>query len=137
MKLRITPEAVRLRLRRGDVDTLLETGFVEKRIQTGPAATDCLSYRLQVGAQVQEAQLVHEASTLSVGIPLVAAREWAESEAVGLYFQTPWGVRLMIEKDFGCLERQPAESEIGTFPRPSKSRTPATPLNSAPAQSRG
>ena len=118
MKLRLVPDAVRLRLRRGDLTELLATGAVECSVQVGVLPAARLSYRLELSDEIAAGELHPFSGGLCVRIPRPDAMVWSAGDEAGLCYQTPWGVRLLIEKDFACLELRPGESNYDTFNRP-------------------
>jgi hypothetical protein len=56
-----------------------------------------------------------------VQVPAEMARNWAETDAVGISGEVDLGVRgvlsVLVEKDFACLD-QSAENNEDTFPNP-------------------
>ncbi len=117
MKLRFFGSSIRFRVRKQDIRMLVSDGFVEKSVRVGPMPEDVLAYRLEV---IEDASWVLRPLSrgLAVCIPQALANQWADSAEVGLSFTAPWGVRVLIEKDFPCLEPSSGESDEGTFARP-------------------
>ena len=118
MKLRLVPDAVRLRLRRSDLTELLASGAVERSVQVGVLPADRLSYRLELHDGISTGELHPLSGGFCVRIPRPDAVVWSAGGEAGLCYCTPWGVRLLIEKDFACLEPRPGESDHDTFNRP-------------------
>jgi hypothetical protein len=59
-------------------------------------------------------------STITLVVPTVKARTWADSEAVGIYATVEGrmcALELILEKDFACLDRSDADNH-DTFPNP-------------------
>jgi hypothetical protein len=114
MKLRLFNDSVRVRVRRPDVRTLMESGRVEHEVVVGPEAADRLTYSLALG---NVWRLEPHRAGLSVTIPREDAEAWADSGRIGLGFTAPWGTRVLVEKDFPCMEPRPDEADEGTYPR--------------------
>ena len=102
MKLRLRDNSLRLRLDRKEVAALALTRLAESRTAVSPDQP--LVYRVVLSAEAQEPQASFEGGVIVVLIPEAAGRRWAESDDVGIYATTPWGLRLTIEKDFRCLD---------------------------------
>ena len=120
MKLRLRGNTLRLRLRQGEVRALAETGGVEERTEFAPGSPP-LVYALRaddtpaVGASFEQGRIV-------VRVPRAAARQWAAGEQVGIdgAQETAGGdaLRILIEKDFECLDAAAGESQDDAFPNP-------------------
>ena len=117
VKLRLFKDSIRFRVRRPDLAELLSKGSIEHGVRIGPGEADLLTYRLRTVPDGEHA-VTPLGLGLEVRIPEAAARDWAESSAVGIGFTTPWGSRVLVEKDFPCLEPRPGEGNEGAFPRP-------------------
>lgn len=113
MKLRMSSNSIRFRLRQGEVRQLAEVGLVETNVALVNGTMSC-SLRLFEGA----AQASLTEMQLSVRIPAEDAKRWAASTEVGLSYPLAGGTRLDVEKDFACLEPRAEEANADTFPRP-------------------
>ena len=116
MKLRIRGDSVRLRLTRGEVKALLETGSVGEA--TRFPAGSAFQYRLTAAADCKEAGARFEAATLTVALPAELARQWGESDEVGIRLAlalTHGELGILIEKDFPCLTARPGEDDSDAF----------------------
>lgn len=123
MKLRIKGNSVRLRLTQPEVAMLVAQGAVEERT-TFPAG-DALVYRLVADGDAREPGAGYKDGVMIVWLPAAAAARWARGTVVGLEFASPLKqggeLRVLVEKDFACLNTSRGESEDGAFPNPSKS----------------
>lgn len=117
MKLRLFGDSVRVRVRKPDIQALVSDGFIEKSLRTGAGTADVFAYRLEL-VETPGWELRSLPRGISISIPQAVANQWAATETVGISFTAPWGVRVLIEKDFPCLEPRPGETEDGTFARP-------------------
>lgn len=118
MKLRLRGQSLRLRLTRSEVAELADAGCVDETIQIGPNADASLVYRLQLSANHAQMTAVFQGRQITVLLPADAGRRWSLDDTVGLYREEPWGLRLVVEKDFKCLEARPHEDGSDAFERP-------------------
>lgn len=123
MKLRLKNNSVRLRLTQNEVVLLGDSGRVEEVIEFGAEPHERFVYRLESGAESPRA--VFGDNRLTVGVPQKEAAEWARTERVGMEFEQPVGggkvLRLLIEKDYACLQPRAGDDDAGAFPHPSES----------------
>lgn len=118
MKLRIRGNSLRVRLTRTEIAQLMETCLVENRVQLG-AQPDCaLVYRLELSGAALKPETVFQKSQICIRIPRTEAMAWAGGQAVGIYGEEAWGLKLAIEKDFRCLESRPDEDQSDAFENP-------------------
>jgi len=123
MKLRCTPRSVRFRLNQEEVTQFVKTGELEERVEFPGSEGAALLYRLQAGAKTGEGEVRFQGGQLTMTVPAAQARAWANrQDEVGLYYNYEWGggksLRVMIEKDFGCHDRQTDEAERTGYPTP-------------------
>lgn len=121
MKLRLHHHAVRLRLSQSEVAQFAQTGEVSMHLQIAPG--QMLTYCLRQSATAQHLQATYEGNTFVMHVPSVLARQWADTDQVGLEATQPngsaEGLHLLIEKDFKCLHREGRPQEDhDTFPNP-------------------
>lgn len=102
MKLRLRDDSLRLRLDRKEVAALSQTGVVESR--TNLSAERPLAYRVRTSDGIGAPQAIFDDGGITVVVSRQIGRAWAESDEVGIYATTPWGLRISIEKDFRCLD---------------------------------
>lgn len=121
MKLRIRGNSIRLRLSRGEVETLAAAGEVGEVLSFGNDSQS-FNYVLRASADVTAPAADFNGGTLLVKVPQEAAREWATAETVGIECPGGDGPRILIEKDFACLSARPFEDETDMFPNPSTER---------------
>lgn len=118
MKLRIRGNSLRLRLDRDEVARLAETGRVEDAVAFGPERR--LVYAMVTGDALSARFGDGE---ITVTAPVQTVRTWAATEQVGIEGEQtlPEGgaLRLLIEKDFACLQIRPGEDDARAFPNPS------------------
>ena len=121
MKLRFQSNSLRLRLKQGEVARLVETGLLEEKIvfATGPGQAFTYTLETVANEQAPHAELSNHA--VHVRLSARAARQWAESDQVGIEEHQPLSkdhcLHILIEKDFACLDRNDEQNE-DTFPHP-------------------
>jgi hypothetical protein len=120
MKLRLRGNSLRLRLTRGEVASLHEQGWWQESTSLGPEGAPSLAYRIESRAEDgPTVTLVSGAEAcVKVILPAGDVAAWATSNAVGLYFETSWGTKVAVEKDFRCLDEQREEDESDNFDNP-------------------
>lgn len=134
MKLRIRGNSLRLRLLRGEVQQFGETGRVTETIQFGASPAAQLSYILEADSEARQITTHFADNQITVKIPNNLAQNWVESEQVSLMSEQPVEnekqngtekngapenvLKILIEKDFVCLDRKNDPDNIDAFPHP-------------------
>ena|SRR5262245_63507888 len=132
MKLRIRRNSVRVRMDRRDLAELIEQGRIGRGsarvidvLRFGPGSAHTFTYAVMIGAAPPGCPRADYASGLLVlTIDPVAAQLWAEGDRVGFDEEQAVDggtVRVILEKDFACLDRpaEDAEEDAWAFPNPS------------------
>ena len=121
MKLRIRGNSIRLRLTKSDIAQFAAAGKVEETVEFG-LAKPALSYQLVKTEKVATVSANFDKNCLKISIPRIAAEEWISSESVGLESAQSIGdnnvLRILVEKDFACLEKRAGEEDSDTFTNP-------------------
>ena len=120
MKLRIKDNSIRLRLTRGEVETLRESGIVEAI--TGFPGGRSLQYRVESSpASVKPAAFFSD-NAVTVRLPEAAVLAWATTEQVSLpgeqILDDGDTLQVLVEKDFACLTPREGEDESDMYPHP-------------------
>lgn len=122
MKLRLRHNSVRLRLMRAEVAQFEREGRVIETIEMGPAADDRFSFELVANPDSSSITATIGNGMLTVSAPQAIAREWTATDRVLMEEEQPLGngrlLRILVEKDFACLEPRPGEDERDAFPHP-------------------
>ncbi len=119
MKLRIRGSSLRLRLTRGEVAALRESGRVEDRAVFAPGAE--LVYALVRSADAPGVAATFVSGRVLVTVPDAVARAFCDTDQVGFDAEQVAGattLRILVEKDFACLKPREGESEDDAFPHP-------------------
>jgi hypothetical protein len=121
MKLRIRGDSVRLRLTRGELDRLSADQVVTDACHFGAARLD---YRVVRDPDATEPVADFIDQTIQVRLPLAQVDHWIRTEtAVSMEGSQalPDGaghLRILVEKDFACLQPRTGEDESDMFPHP-------------------
>ena len=123
-----------MRLLRGEVSQLSEFGRVTETIQFGALPQEQLTYSLESSSTAKTIKAQFADNQITVTIPESTARYWVETEQVTLennqviengiqngvmQNDAPQNVlKILIEKDFVCLERKDDPDNLDAFPHP-------------------
>ena len=122
MKLRLRENSIRLRLLQSEVIQLREIGDVSETIVFGINPTNNLTYSLRISAEASEISAHKTDNQIEIFLPLLTAENWANSTEVGLYSEQEVGdlatLKIIIEKDFVCVDRPLDADNIDAFPHP-------------------
>ncbi|PSR15238.1 MAG: hypothetical protein DA408_02125 [Bacteroidetes bacterium] len=107
MKLRITTNSIRLRVRKSDLQALETAGAAYGRVDFPHG--ESFRYGLALG-DVASLQARWADGMLLVELPATTGQAWMHSDQVGLAHQVslPAGgsLELLVEKDFPCKDRE-------------------------------
>ena len=115
MKLRIRGNSLRLRLTRGEVAELHESGCCEESIRFGPDSA--LGYRVE-SSTGDDLAVRYRDNLIVVEIPADMLHAWATTEQVSLRPASSNGPALLVEKDFACLVDRPGEDDSDAYAHP-------------------
>ena len=120
MKLRIRDNSVRVRLTRGEVDSLRDNGVVSAR--TGFPGSREFQYRVESSPASVIPGAFFSDNVVTVRLPETTVLAWANSEQVSIAGEQRLddGEQLMIlvEKDFACLAPRKGEDESDMYEHP-------------------
>ena len=120
MKLRIRDNSVRVRLTRGEVDTLRDNGVVSAR--TGFPGSREFQYRVESSPASVIPGAFFSNNVVTVRLPETTVLAWANSEQVSIAGEQRLddGEQLMIlvEKDFACLAPRKGEDDSDMYEHP-------------------
>jgi len=125
MKLRLKGNAVRVRVDRRDLEQLLSQGRVMDEIRFGDGPGRQFAYVLEIGGAPDALPTVDFLDgRFVIQIGSATADDWSRNDTVGFDTTRDVGgntIRLILEKDFACLDRpagQEADDQFA-FPNPS------------------
>ncbi len=121
MKLRIRGNSIRLRLLQTEVTALAETGTISEKISFGNAAA--LSYTISSSPEIAEVMARFSGGEILLLLPEDVIRNWANSSQVSIEKDQSIDedgntLKILIEKDFVCLERADDPDNLDAFPHP-------------------
>ncbi|CAN5436057.1 hypothetical protein BH10ACI1_BH10ACI1_33610 [soil metagenome] len=111
MKLRIRGNSIRFRLTRSEVESFATQAMIEEVVGLSPQN---FSYALEK-VSAQNLSVTFENGKISVFVPIIIANQWTNGEQVSME-GNDGGLRILIEKDFACLN--PRKDELDNFPHP-------------------
>lgn len=121
MKLRILGNSLRFRLTQTEVVKLRSAEAVRESVSF-PGSASKLTYSLETSERLSKISASFHNEEVRVSIPASLARSWVEGDQVGIEENEPLGdgseLRVLIEKDYRCLEPRPGEDEADNFPNP-------------------
>jgi hypothetical protein len=122
MKLRIRGNSLRLRLTKSEVARFGAAGNVEDAVEFGGDPPQRLIYALVAASDIENTTARFENDRITVFVPKLQADRWTKSNRVGLEDEKPIAenrtLRILIEKDFACLEPREGEEDVDTFDHP-------------------
>jgi hypothetical protein len=122
MKLRIKGNSIRLRLGQSEVRRLAIDGIVEESTVFGPSKQECFAYTIYASSETELVSANFVDRSLLIRVPSDMIREWSTTDQVGISALQRTGnedgLRILIEKDFECVEAPPGESQEDAFPNP-------------------
>lgn len=123
-----------MRLLRGEISQLGEFGRVTETIQFGASPQEQLTYSLEVSSDAKTIGALFTNNQITVTIPQSTARNWVETEQIALEnnqliengvtnnkrqnTETQNVLKILIEKDFVCLDRKDDPDNVDAFPHP-------------------
>src|SRR5947209_4323066 len=114
MKLRIKGNSIRLRLGRSEVMRLASDGRVEESTVFGPSAGQRFGYALYMSAYESGVSADFRDGRMVVRASVDVIHQWVTTDQVSIHaIQRSGGdgeLRILIEKDFECIEAASGES---------------------------
>lgn len=120
MKIRIKDNSIRYRLTKSEVDQLAGKGEVTGRTEFAPGSP-IFYYRILITEEKVIAAKFDQKG-ISILVPKELVRKWATTDLVGLEHEQEIddeaSLRILIEKDFTCLQVRTDEDESDNYPNP-------------------
>jgi hypothetical protein len=121
MKIRIKGNSIRLRLTQTEVENVDAGQIVQENVPFGKEQP-AFRYALCTDSETDKISVSYIDHTIKIGLPLKLARQWAGTDQIGMEENIGWEdgttLHVLVEKDFQCLHRRPAEDESDNFPNP-------------------
>ena len=120
MKLRVLDNSIRLRLTQNEVQAVNTDGLVRGRVRF--AGSNTFDYVLESSPATVKPEAHLSNNVLTVRIPQMDIRQWAESEQVSIrsdqLLDDGDELKILVEKDFHCLAPREGEDESDMYPHP-------------------
>ena len=124
MKIRIKDNSIRLRLTRGEVDTVRDKGVVVSH--TGFPGGRQFSYALESSPASVNPAAFYSDNEVRVRLPETLVLAWVTTEQVSIQGEQILDdgekLSILVEKDFACLAPRPGEDESDMFAHPDVDR---------------
>ena len=117
MKLRFRSNTLRLRVNRREVEGLASGESIEECVLFPDDGRFRYVFEPKESAEPRAA---FQQGAIRISAPLRQVREWANGDAIGLYFNLPAGgttLDIAIEKDLECIDGPADEHDPDAFPR--------------------
>ena len=112
--------SVQLRLSQSEVKRLSDLGHVRETIDFGTRFGGGFTYVLRVDPGEKKVTAIAGSGIITVVLPRSMAESWIETDMIGLEAEQPVEggdeLRLIIEKDFACLNPRSGEDQSDNFP---------------------
>jgi hypothetical protein len=122
MKLRIKGNSIRLRLGQSEVLRLAIDGAVEEFTEFGPFRTQRLGYAICASPEQRGVIASFTDCRVVIRVPGSILQKWATTDQVSIEALQRTGghadLRILIEKDFQCIDAATGESQEDAFPNP-------------------
>ena len=122
MKLRIKGYSIRFRLGQSEVCRLATEGMIEEFTHFGPCSAQRFGYALHASFQDPDVTAWFADGRLVVHVPAITIHKWARTDQVGIDAVQHLGddheLRILIEKDFVCIDSPSGQSQDDAYPRP-------------------
>src|SRR4051812_6240742 len=122
MKLRFGGNFIRLRLGQSEVCRLATEGMIDQCTDFGPSSAQRFCYELHASFEEPHVSATFANGRLVVTVPADAIHQWARTDQVSIDAQQRIAdgseLRILIEKDFRCMNAAPEEREEDAFPHP-------------------
>jgi Family of unknown function (DUF7009) len=120
MKLRIRGDSIRIRVSQVELREYAERGQVSDTIHFGSGSA--LTYALETDADAAAPRARYAPNRIAVVLPAATVQRWAASAQVSIEGEQAVGgvepLRILVEKDFACLQPRPHEDDTDNFPNP-------------------
>lgn len=120
MKVRISGNKIRYRLKEPEVKQFHEKGTIEEMLEFGMEKNDRLKFTL-ARTNSDELSVQFSLNEIIIFIPEALAEKWTSTELVGFDAVVDTGkgkvISILVEKDFVCMDGR-EEDNVGSYPNP-------------------
>ena len=120
MKVRISGNKIRFRLKQPEVNQFQQEGSVSEVLEFGSNQNDQIKFTLsESNTSTIDVQFMSNETTVLV--PKEQAKEWTSTDLVGFDAEVDTGkgkkIGILVEKDFMCMDGR-EEDNVGSYPNP-------------------
>lgn len=120
MKVRITGNKIRFRLKEPEVKQLQQEGNISEILAFGCNENEQLIFIIST-SENNYLSLDFSSNKTALLVPKPLLENWTLTDLVGFYAEVDTGrgktVSILVEKDFMCLDKR-EEDDIGSYPNP-------------------
>lgn len=113
MKLRLSENAIRLRVGRSEVEQFGGAGHLEQSIVFSPGQR--MFFGLESSLTAHAINASFDNGRIRILVPANLAREWVDTDRVAI--ESAGSPIILVEKDFQCLH-EPSEFDPDGYPNP-------------------
>ncbi len=121
MKVRISGNKIRYRLKEPEVEQFRQSGIISEVLEFGNKKNEQLKFSFSL-CQSNRISLQYLLNEITIFVPTTQAENWTSTELVGFDAEVNTGkgkiVSILVEKDFKCMDGR-EEDNIGSYPNPS------------------
>lgn len=121
MKLRVRGNSLRFRLGRSEVEVLGRNGRIDETVNFTPFGENDFGYTLEK-ISGSEFSATFANGRITVSVPATLVNRWIESEDVSIegrqMLDDRTDLKILIEKDFVCLNAHNDEDQSDRYPHP-------------------
>lgn len=122
MKLRMRGDSLRFRVTQGEASRLLGKERVSESVHFPSSTMSSLTYSLRACDDATQVTARFRNGEILVDLPMALVEPWARTDQVGIESTQPAnegrGLRIVVEKDFRCLQPRAEEDESDNYPNP-------------------
>jgi hypothetical protein len=126
MKLRIRGNSLRLRLSKLEVETFAKNGSITDEICFGISQADKLIYSVEKSLD-KNVNAIFQNGKITLFVPGNIAKNWVETDEVGFaaeqIIDNEAILRILVEKDFVCLNPRENEDESDNYSHPNHEKS--------------
>jgi hypothetical protein len=120
MKVRISGNKIRFRLKEPEVRKFQQRGTISEVLEFGNDQGEQLKFTLST-TQDQQVSIQFQSNETTILIPKAQADDWALSDLIGFDHEVETGkgktISILVEKDFVCMDGR-EEDNAGSYPNP-------------------
>ena len=120
MKVRISGNKIRFRLKEPEVNQFQQKGIVSEVLEFGHNESEQIKFTL-CESNTSTIDVQFKSNETMVLVPTAQAKEWTSTDLVGFDAEVDTGkgknIGILVEKDFMCMDGR-EEDNVGSYPNP-------------------